>query len=603
MHLHLEAQDLLGSEGPQYSKDHFDQPETFSTSWYSHPDMYIDPRLRSSSPYDTYLDNQYHKTVDIRRSCSSYEQAAHGFSPCSLRMNVDSVLPQVGVFDPEHQDIYQFRHLRHNSPADPFGFSLASNTDSSSSDYPFSPDVVRSPQELPVGYKTQAMYSNAIAMPPVTAPAWSTHSSFVPSHLPTPPPSQHTVISLRHLQVTPDPEPEHEDELMDDKDGFQPRINLPEEVEISEQVISPPDSGLDRSFDDEETMKDEEEDPAAVDRDSDSEFTPRTKSSRRRSSIVQRHSLRQPRRPKSVIDPRARVTKPAHNREASNGSNPRAKSKKKPPVTKKAVSDSKNFPCTFHHYGCFATFANKNEWKRHVSSQHLQLGYYRCDMDGCADYHKGFNDFNRKDLFTQHCRRMHAPWASTKKGEDGVSKKEKDNFEKQLEMIRTRCWVDRRQAPQKTKCGFCGKKFVDGKESKGWDERMEHVGRHFDRDNKKSEDEAVDDGLKQWAISEGVVTEGGTKGEFWLLGFEPLGGSRARGQRRSKRHVKDEEVEDAQQEDDDDAAQEDDDTTVDDEQASIEVKQADVSVKTEDSSEDEDAESESDVDAEAEEDD
>jgi len=29
--------------------------------------------------------------------------------------------------------------------------------------------------------------------------------------------------------------------------------------------------------------------------------------------------------------------------------------------------------------------------------------------------------------------------------------------------------------PHKTKAGFAGKKFVDSKKSKGWDERMEHV--------------------------------------------------------------------------------------------------------------------------------
>ncbi|EZF70942.1 hypothetical protein H105_06858 [Trichophyton soudanense CBS 452.61] len=38
------------------------------------------------------------------------------------------------------------------------------------------------------------------------------------------------------------------------------------------------------------------------------------------------------------------------------------------------------FTCVFAPYGCTSSFASKNEWKRHVLSQHLQLGFYRCDQ-------------------------------------------------------------------------------------------------------------------------------------------------------------------------------------------------------------------------------
>ncbi|KIW65251.1 hypothetical protein PV04_07525 [Phialophora macrospora] len=606
MYTHPQYHDLVGSEGPDYSPRNLEEHESLSASWYNHADMaYIDPYLHSSPIYNTYPSTQYMKALGHRRSGTSYDVDAHGFSPLFLHMIPDSVLPQRGLFDLEH-DPDQYRHLRHYSPADPLGFTLSSNTDSSISDYALSPDVARSAQDHVFNYTSQGVYGTPMATPPVTAPAWDPTPSLVPVHLPPPVSSHHTVPSMRHLQVTPDPEPEHEDEPMDEKDTFQARINLPEELAITEQVASPPDSGIDRCADDDATMKDDEEDSAAVESDNDSEFTPRAKPSRRRSSTVNRHSLREPRRPRSIIDPQARVTKPSRTREAFYNSNARAKSKKKPPVTKKADSDSKSFPCAFHHFGCCATFANKNEWKRHVSSQHLQLGYYRCDMDSCADHQKGFNDFNRKDLFTQHCRRMHAPWSSTRRGEDGVSKKEKDNFEKQLDVIRARCWVDRRKAPHKTKCGFCGQKFVDGKESKGWDERMEHVGRHFERDGAKSENEAVDDGLKQWAVDEGLVSEGKQKGQFWLLGFEPAGTNRgARGQRRSKRFVMEEELEEnkqASKKGNIEAPMEDDGLSDDDEHESIEVKHEDESSKSEDSSGDEDAESESDVDAEAEDD-
>ena len=596
MHCHPLSQDLLGSEGPEYHHDVLDDQYSYSTYWY-HQGSFIDPRLRSFPSYDNYTNNHFQGSFDNRRSFTSYDPTAQGFSPRSLRMNSESVLPH--VFDPEYLDVDQFRHLRHLSPTDPTGFTLSSNTDSSVSDYALSPDVSRSPQSFPFGYTSQGMYGNSIAMPSVAGHAWTPQPSVMPTHSSTPVATHDTVPSMRHLQVTPDPE--HKDEPMEERDILKPNINLPEEVDISEQIISPPDSGRERSVDDDETMRDAEED-VALESDNESEFDPRTSSPRRRSTIIARHSLRRTKNPKAVINPKARVTKPSQIQGSSANGTPRSKAKKKPPVTKKVASDSKSFPCAFHHYGCCATFANKNEWKRHVSSQHLQLGYYRCDMGTCSDLQKGFNDFNRKDLFTQHCRRMHAPWHGTRKGEDGVSKKEKDHFEKQLESIRARCWVDRRKAPQKTKCGFCGKKFVDGKESRGWDERMEHVGRHFEKDDKKSEDEAVDSGLRQWAISEGVVREGKKKGEFWLPGFEPAQHARGgRGQRRSKRFVQEEEEEseqegvmtnsdnDTEEEEDDDAESEEDNT---------EVKLVDAPMKAEDSSDDDD--DGSDIDAEAE---
>ncbi|EXJ56756.1 hypothetical protein A1O7_07100 [Cladophialophora yegresii CBS 114405] len=603
MHTHPHYHDLVGSEGPDYSPGYPEQSETLPASWYNHADVaYVDPYLHSSPAYNTYPSTQYMKALDGRRSCTSYDVDAHGFNPLFLRMDSDIILPQRGLFDSEH-DPDQYRHLRHYSPTDPLGFALSSNTDSSISDYALSPDVARNSQDHAFTYTSQGVYNTPMATPQVTAPAWDPTSSLMPVHLPLPVLSQHTVPSMRHLQVTPDPEPEHEEVPTDERDAFQPRINLPEELAITEQVVSPPDSGTDRGASDDETMKDEEEDSIAVESDNDSEFNPKAKPLRS-SSTLRRHSLREPRRPRAIIDPKAHITKPSRAREAFHIGNARAKSKKKPPVTKKTDSDSKSFPCAFHHFGCCATFANKNEWKRHVSSQHLQLGYYRCDMDACADHQKGFNDFNRKDLFTQHCRRMHAPWSGIRRGEDGVSKREKDSFERQLDIIRARCWVDRRKAPHKTKCGFCGQQFVDGKGSKGWDERMEHVGRHFERDGAKSEDEAMDDGLKQWAVNEGLVFEGKKKGEFWLLGFEPAGTGRGvKGQRRSKRFVMEEEAgvnEEASKKDNSDASREDAGTSDDEEHESIEVKREEVLAKTEETSEDGDAESDSDLDAEAE---
>ncbi|KAI9935029.1 hypothetical protein ASPWEDRAFT_44605 [Aspergillus wentii DTO 134E9] len=170
------------------------------------------------------------------------------------------------------------------------------------------------------------------------------------------------------------------------------------------------------------------------------------------------------------------------------------------------------FVCSFAPYGCTSTFVSKNEWKRHVSSQHIQLGFYRCDIGACNVTSKGKcrkghaigessqpNDFNRKDLFTQHQRRMHAPWQDRKPRRD-PSDEENQAFESQLEEVRKRCWHQQRQAPAHSTCGFCGKEFMG---ERSWDERMEHVGRHFEKEDKNLEKEDL--GLRDWAIREGIV--------------------------------------------------------------------------------------------------
>ncbi|KAH1971608.1 hypothetical protein KXV92_006898 [Aspergillus fumigatus] len=108
----------------------------------------------------------------------------------------------------------------------------------------------------------------------------------------------------------------------------------------------------------------------------------------------------------------------------------------------KSTTEGHIFVCSFSHYGCTGTFASKNEWKRHIASIHVQLGFFRCDVGNCGhrpDYKTSStsthnhhdqpghqpNDFNRKDLFTQHQRRMHAP------GPDATAQEQQD-FEASL---------------------------------------------------------------------------------------------------------------------------------------------------------------------------
>lgn len=202
------------------------------------------------------------------------------------------------------------------------------------------------------------------------------------------------------------------------------------------------------------------------------------------------------------------------------------------------ASHTRPFICTFRRYGCPSTFGSKNEWKRHVSSQHLRLGIYRCDMEKCvpqgskpshrrksstASHVDGrsavgkagsYNDFNRKDLFTQHVRRMHG--AAIAASGNGM-----DASEEMLEEIQKRCWMKLRETPPASVCGICphltavpsptGDADPDRSppsawEGPGsWDYRMEHVGRHLEKgEGGGKEDE--DEGLREWMVREGLLT-------------------------------------------------------------------------------------------------
>lgn len=211
------------------------------------------------------------------------------------------------------------------------------------------------------------------------------------------------------------------------------------------------------------------------------------------------------------------------------------------------ASHTRPFICTFRRYGCPSTFGSKNEWKRHVSSQHLLLGIYRCDMDKCvpqesklshrrksssASHADGrpavgtsgsHNDFNRKDLFTQHVRRMHGSAIS-------ASGNGMDASEKTLERIQKRCWRKLRDTPPTSTCGICphvkmvsppaGEAGPDRSPTTAWegpgswDDRMEHVGRHLEKgegDGKEDEDE----GLRAWMVRERLLMP--TRAGGWVV--------------------------------------------------------------------------------------
>ncbi|KAI9852622.1 MAG: hypothetical protein M1838_000070 [Thelocarpon superellum] len=228
------------------------------------------------------------------------------------------------------------------------------------------------------------------------------------------------------------------------------------------------------------------------------------------------------------------------------------------------TAHTRPFRCIFAPYGCDGTFGSRNEWKRHINSQHLCLSFWRCNLGTCTSDPERPNLFNRKDLFTQHLRRMHCP---VKKGTKGP---ELTQWNATLDAVRHRCFVVRRDPPPRSGCGFCNKVFEhDG----GWEECLEHIGRHFEN---KAEAEALsaaggggcssptpstsstsmeagleareDPILRAWLIDEGLIgwNEAGTKMVVLVKGCEDalaLGNDANEGESRS--HPQDEDDEDA----------------------------------------------------------
>lgn len=191
------------------------------------------------------------------------------------------------------------------------------------------------------------------------------------------------------------------------------------------------------------------------------------------------------------------------------------------------------FLCPLAPYGCSGTFTSKNEWKRHIHSQHLPTGFWRCDM--CPERARP-NDFNRKDLFTQHLRRMHASLPLTPHSQQSQSQPQtprtptspsarrqsaaaqrrrssgaasaanastaatgapsgpdNEEFENALEEVRQRCWIQLRDTPQHLSCVFCNHSGRSGQPQSpnqnptevlfrgptGTEEWLEHVGKHL----------------------------------------------------------------------------------------------------------------------------
>lgn len=188
------------------------------------------------------------------------------------------------------------------------------------------------------------------------------------------------------------------------------------------------------------------------------------------------------------------------------------------------------FTCPLWPYGCHADFPSKNEWKRHFNSQHLCLGFWRCDL--CNDHEVNPNDFNRKDLFQQHLKRMHFAISTS------PSRRNPKNTENQtsplsgidttfvtsvqLEKICHRCYVEVHGPPQEMACIFCPDRFRGNDSCKAW---LEHIGKHLSKHSKGGKQDMdvatigwdKDDILKAWLLEVGVIVPDSDQEGSWRL--------------------------------------------------------------------------------------
>ncbi|KAF1346873.1 hypothetical protein BDV97DRAFT_228290 [Delphinella strobiligena] len=186
-------------------------------------------------------------------------------------------------------------------------------------------------------------------------------------------------------------------------------------------------------------------------------------------------------------------------------------------------SKSAALPCPLAVYGCTSSFISKNEWKRHINTQHLRLEAWLCDQCPKRDNKR---EFNRKDLFIQHLKRMHpspcpahSPKVQVAKSRPNRSGSKVDktgraskgeDLDPALLEAEQRCHIVLRQPPSDSACLFCSTNF-SGRGS--WEARIEHVAKHMEQYKKDGNEVPdpkhwrADRTLQQWLVSEGVISK------------------------------------------------------------------------------------------------
>ena len=147
---------------------------------------------------------------------------------------------------------------------------------------------------------------------------------------------------------------------------------------------------------------------------------------------------------------------------------------------------------------------------------------WRCDQ--CNERDTRPNDFNRKDLFIQHLRRMHRRPSEdrTCTAKNGTKQRASsvDETDPAIVAAEQRCHIRLRGPPAHSCCLFCPAEF-SGPGS--WEERMEHIGRHMEQDKKDGREAPPvhqwrhDKTVEAWLEAEGLIVRAGYEWQLSLI--------------------------------------------------------------------------------------
>jgi hypothetical protein len=137
-------------------------------------------------------------------------------------------------------------------------------------------------------------------------------------------------------------------------------------------------------------------------------------------------------------------------------------------MKKHMVRHSKPYGCTYTK--CHKRFGSKSDWKRHENSQHFQLEAYRCsqlspECKVCGEH------FLRIDHFKKHLDTQHKLSDEQQQVDEAKRRKIGKNCQQQF-------W-----------CGFHGEIIeLKVKREAAWDERFDHIAKHFEKEEKSIEE-------------------------------------------------------------------------------------------------------------------
>ncbi|KAH7086951.1 hypothetical protein FB567DRAFT_526611 [Paraphoma chrysanthemicola] len=129
----------------------------------------------------------------------------------------------------------------------------------------------------------------------------------------------------------------------------------------------------------------------------------------------------------------------------------------------------KPYGCTYPK--CTKRFGAKSDWKRHENSQHFQLEAFRCRLLSTVSNKTCGEHFFRVSAFKEHLKTQHR-----------IDDPDTQETEARARRIGKNC-------QQQFWCGFCNDIIVlNEKRNAAWDERFDHIAKHFETDKKNIED-------------------------------------------------------------------------------------------------------------------